>query len=143
MEELSFQIKKIDIVESCVLAPKVPLTKNAIFQFNTSVNPQWNQKIGLILACGVEVKDEENKVLLGNVRTLFTFTLQGVKTKIDKDTIVLPDEFLSTIVSISISTLRGILFSQFRGTYLQNAVMPIIDPKLFNFAKTKIKASTT
>ena len=44
----------------------------------------------------------------------------------------LPTDIIVTINSISISTIRGIMFSTFKGTYLHNAFLPIIDPKSFN-----------
>lgn len=42
-----------------------------------------------------------------------------------------PDNILVTFNSISISTMRGLMFAQFKGTFLHNAILPIIDPGSF------------
>lgn len=47
--------------------------------------------------------------------------------KLNKDNLyVIPQEIENIIRTISISTSRGILFSELRGTYLHNAILPII-----------------
>ncbi|MBL0233813.1 MAG: hypothetical protein IPQ08_09120 [Chitinophagaceae bacterium] len=38
---------------------------------------------------------------------------------------------VSTLVSISISTVRGIVFSRTQGTSLGSVILPIVDPKKF------------
>jgi hypothetical protein len=47
----------------------------------------------------------------------------------------LPSDIIIAMNSISISTIRGIMFSTFKGTYLHNAFLPVIDPKSFNVDK--------
>ena len=46
------------------------------------------------------------------------------------------DIFISTLNSISISTTRGMMFSAFRGTFLHNAILPLIDPAFKEEDKT-------
>ena len=53
---------------------------------------------------------------------------------VDKE-VKLPSDIIIAINSISISTIRGIMFSTFKGTYLHNAFLPVIDPKAFNIEK--------
>ncbi len=59
---------------------------------------------------------------------------QHVADEIDKEL-----KPLSVIIiamnSISISTLRGIMFSTLKGAYLRNAILPVIDPKSFHVNK--------
>ena len=43
----------------------------------------------------------------------------------------LPQEFITLLNSIALSTTRGVMFSQFRGTVLHNAILPIIAPAKF------------
>lgn len=42
------------------------------------------------------------------------------------NSIVLPKEFETILRTIAISTMRGIMFSELRGTYLHSAILPII-----------------
>ena len=44
---------------------------------------------------------------------------------------IIPIPFLHTLISISLSTSRGIMYSSFRGTFLQKAILPIVDPTSF------------
>jgi hypothetical protein len=46
----------------------------------------------------------------------------------------IPQALIEVLNSISISTTRGVMFSTFKGTFLHNAVLPIIDPRQFQFA---------
>jgi hypothetical protein len=52
-----------------------------------------------------------------------------IKTSVNAYNI--PNDVMVTLISLSISTLRGIMFDQLRGTYLHNAFLPILDPKEF------------
>jgi hypothetical protein len=49
----------------------------------------------------------------------------------------LPRVELLEINSISMDTLRGIMFSKFMGTYLHNAILPIIDSEQFIYEPIK------
>jgi hypothetical protein len=63
----------------------------------------------------------------------FIFEIPDLKEYVDPKNNIpkLPEEFLTTINSISISTVRGVMFSQFKGTFLHNAILPVVDPKSF------------
>jgi|GEM_PF-1226142 len=51
--------------------------------------------------------------------------------EIDGDKFRLPDDLLVNFVSIAYSTARGILFSKTQGSYLNQFILPLIDPKEF------------
>lgn len=62
-----------------------------------------------IIACFFEVEDFDNAILLNE---------QGLH--------VIPPELDMTIRPVSISTARGIIYSELKGTYLQNSIMPVV-----------------
>ena len=64
-------------------------------------------KIGV--SCLFEIEDFEN-VLLMNEHGLY----------------VVPPALEATIKPVAVSTARGVMYSEFRGTYLNNAVLPVI-----------------
>lgn len=74
-----------------------------------------------------------------NFQKFYVPELETLNDYYDKETnsVFLPEPLILTLNSISISTLRGIIYSEFRGTFLQNATLPIIDPKVY----TKIDPS--
>lgn len=64
-------------------------------------------KIGI--SCLFEIVDFENKILQ-NEEGLFT----------------IPAHLEALVKPVAISTARGVMYSEFRGTYLNNAVLPVI-----------------
>jgi len=51
-----------------------------------------------------------------------------IKPNSDKDGFNIPNAILINLVTISISTVRGILFEKLKGTIVQNEIYPLIDP---------------
>lgn len=79
----------------------------------------------------VTVIYDEDKSVHASIKVAFTFGIDNFADFKSGDDVDFPDQFLVSMVSISISTLRGIMYSQFRGTFLNNTILPIIDPKSF------------
>ncbi len=44
-------------------------------------------------------------------------------------TMIIPDSLSEILNSVSISTTRGVMHSTLKGTFLNNAILPIIDTK--------------
>ena len=53
----------------------------------------------------------------------------------DSNSIMIPDQFVHTLLSISLSTSRGILAAKTEGTILKKIYMPVMNPAGFK-AKT-------
>ena len=67
----------------------------------------------------------------GSLTANCIFEVENMNDFMDTKTrnINLPEEFVITLNSITISTARGIMFNQFKGTFLHNAILPIIKPE--------------
>src|SRR5688572_23439090 len=68
---------------------------------------------------------------LAELDVIFTFKVVALKTKIKQDTkrkYLIPDLLDEWLNNIVIATSRGILYSEFRGTFVDNAILPFIDP---------------
>jgi hypothetical protein len=48
----------------------------------------------------------------------------------------IPDPIVETLNILTIGTARGIMFSEFKGTWLHSNFLPVIDPK--SFKQTKV-----
>lgn len=71
---------------------------------------------------------------LAKIRVGFGYLFQNLD-KIDLDGgRLLPRHLADMLNSISISTTRGILFSELRGTKLQKLILPIVSPQNLNRA---------
>jgi hypothetical protein len=55
--------------------------------------------------------------------------------KKDSEEFEIPEFFNTTINSISLSTIRGIMYSHFKGTFLHNTILPIVNPVDFKREK--------
>ena len=135
---ISFQIKAIELLDSCLNAPKQPLTTNTVFQFEIDLEHRLNvdEKV-VIVVCLVSIYNGKKEELLGQLKSSCIFLIDDLQVYINSKTkaLELPEYFATSLNSISISTTRGLMFSFFRGTFLHNAVLPIVDPQSFSIEK--------
>ena len=93
-----------------------------------TVKIQTDIKCVLILV-EVNIANKSNSKILGGVTVVYYFEVSDFDKLIilnDQGLYVIPPDFLNTVQPACISTTRGIIYSEFRGTFLQNAIMPII-----------------
>ena len=82
----------------------------------------------------IETKEEFAELKVENIFELKPFK-DVIKSK-SENSYDIPDAVLHNLVSLSISTVRGILSEKLKGTIVQNEVYPLIDPTLlFNNKK--------
>lgn len=108
-----------------------PLTNfNSSFQFKVeptteTVSCKVSVKVSIIetkeLFCELIV---ENDFIVKPLNEI----IRGKHDEIEGDSYGLPTEVLRTIVSLSISTVRGILYEKLKGTIIQDEIYPIINP---------------
>ena len=137
--QIPFQFKNIEILEVNISFPGQIIQENITYHYNINIQHRINQENKLILVdTSIEILHQDKKTRLGFIKATCTFfveTLLDYYLEKDKKLIKLPKPFITSLNSISISTTRGIMFSQFRGTYLHNAILPVIDPNGFKLEK--------
>jgi hypothetical protein len=133
--QIPFQIKNIEILDVNLAFPGQIIQDNKTFHYNIHLQHRINQENKLIFVdTSIEILHQDKKTKLGFIKAsciYFVETLLDYRSKNDGQLIDLPKVFITTLNSISISTTRGIMFSYYRGTFLHNAVLPIIDPKSY------------
>lgn len=136
--DINFQIKGMELLESKLNAPKEPLPQNPFFQFDLKIEHRLHSdKKLLIVICDVSIMDEEKSRVFGQLKGSCVFWIKNMEEYLDKNNhLTLPAEFITTLNSISISSIRGLMFSYFRGTFLHQAILPVIDPKMMGNKKT-------
>jgi hypothetical protein len=138
--EIQFTFKLLNIE---LLGLKLEKLKNPLDEGH-----QLNYQIGL--EHKIDVKNElvfvgmhvniidiaDNNYCYGAIDTSCNFQIHNIDNFIVKKTglVDLPQQVIVTLNSIAISTSRGIMFSELKGTHLHGAILPIIDP--VQFAKT-------
>lgn len=134
LENISFQIRGMEILDSCLNAPTSPLPPNPQFQFDLAIEHRINLENNFVIViCKVGIRNESKETIFGELRGSCIFFVEKLKDYFDQQTnkLSLPDDFVVTLNSVTISSMRGLMFSFFRGTFLHQAVLPIIDPKSF------------
>lgn len=131
---VSFQLKRIELLDFCFNHPKQQIPARMVFNFEIKIEHKIladNNYIAVVVT--IEINNGQRESKLGSIMVSCLFEIPELKEYIDpnNNTPKLPEEFLTTINSISISTVRGVMFSQFSGTFLHNAILPVVDPNSF------------
>ena len=132
VKSVSFQLKGIELLDFSLNHPKNEIPVNRVFNFEIKVEHKIlveNNIIAVVIT--IDIYNDPKEAKLGSLMASCIFEIPGLKAYIDPKINLpeFPQDFLTTLNSISISTVRGLMFSQFRGTFLHNAILPVVDPK--------------
>lgn len=78
---------------------------------NYMLNNRNIKLIELVLVCDFEIKNLSSFIKINNKK------------------FILPDDLLKTLIDLTYSTARGIIFSKTQGSFLNQFILPVIDPK--------------
>lgn len=128
---INIQLKGIEVLDACINHPKYAMPELKIFHFEIKLEHKINtEKKFIAVLMYVDVYSDQIEAKLGSLTSSCIFDIADFDISTNsKNKVVFPDEFLTAINSISISTTRGIMYNQFKGTFLHNALLPIVDPK--------------
>jgi len=135
---VNFQIKGVELMESCINPSINPVAPEMVFNFDINLEHRINPENDiLIVVCSISVFDEKREDQLGKLKAGCIYLIKDLKRFVNAETkaLELPEAIATTLNSVSISTTRGLMFSMFRGTYLHNAVLPVVDPTSFTMQK--------
>ncbi len=139
--KIMYGLKSIRVNSFSIETPKKKVSEKEPVLYDFNVVPEIKYNIGenLILVGlqgTVTIKETSEKVLEINVAFIYaakdlgSFVVQNengiwdFKDKKDEGLII-------TLLSISLSTLRGIIYEKTRGTIMDSVVMPVMDPSTF------------
>lgn len=135
---VNFQIKGIELLEINLKNPQIPLEPERTYNFNVNIEQRINNEEKLVIVVtSVDVIYEEDQQCHASIKTSCIFLIENFQDFLVANTnqVNFPDQFVITLNSISLSTTRGIMFSSFKGTFMHNVYMPIVNPSSFNMAK--------
>lgn len=133
-QQFAFQVKGIELLDLKLNMPEQPLPVQNTFHFNINLEQRINTELKLIIVMvAVDVLNEDKKTLLASMKASCIFEVANIDEFLTENAqqVALPDNILVMLNSVSISTIRGLMFAQFKGTFLHNAILPIIDPNSF------------
>jgi hypothetical protein len=130
----SFQIKAIELLDYSMVAPQQQQSGITTNQFDIKIEHRYTiEKNRVFVVCTISIYNEQKNQLLGSLKSSCMYHVENLESFFEQNTksLQLPDQLVITLNSIAVSTTRGLMFSQFRGTSLHNAVLPVIDPTSF------------
>jgi hypothetical protein len=133
-KSVSFQLKGIELLDFCFNHPKKLIPAQMVFNFDIKLEHKILAEDSVIaVVVTIDIHNDQKEMKLGSLMVSCIFEIPNLKEYIDPKINIpeLPENFLTTLNSISISTVRGVMFSHFRGTFLHNAILPVVDPKSF------------
>ncbi len=128
-------MKGIEILDVKIIQPEQPLQMQTVFQFNLNIEHKVNpdKKLVIVIA-NITVLNDDKKSELGAAKISSIFEISDFETYTDneKKQVKFPDNILKELNNTAISTSRGVMFGLFKGTFLHNAVLPMIDSETFS-----------
>lgn len=134
----NIQLKGIELLNVYFNHPKQSTADFNIFHFEIKIEHKTDiEKKTVITIIDIDTFNEPGDLKLGSITASCIFEIANMSDFADLggNTISLPNEFIDTINRITISTARGMMFSQFRGTFLHHAFLPIVDVLSFNIKR--------
>ena len=127
-ENIKHQIIGIDLLDSSITAPPpiIPSATMSQFELNVQHHIALNQNL-IFVNCRVAILNNTKEITYGSLSSSCTFEFSDLQSFFDGKKVNLPADVVLSINSVAVSTTRGMLFSLCRGTYLHQAIMPVID----------------
>jgi hypothetical protein len=131
---LAFSLTNISIIKKYFDQPDIaankPLHTNIELNLEVRIDRERKQLLDTV---HLTVTPSENENIAAGLSVVCVFRIDNFEevVTIQDESVHIPENILQTLHIISIGTVRGILFSEFRGTWLENAILPIVDPGSF------------
>jgi len=126
-QSIDFKLKAIEVLGVNLVRPKAPLASKTTFEFNIKMEHKIKLEDSLVIVVTIiTILNNDNE--LGSFIASCVFELTKIDSFIDSVTHLpkFPSNLLDEFNSITISTVRGLMFSNFKGTFLHNAILPVI-----------------
>jgi hypothetical protein len=135
-QNISFRIEGIELLEYAIIAPDQIIEPQAVFKFDINIEHRFNlENNNVFVIVAIHIFLQETGIKVGNAKISCIYKVERLQNYVDNtNQVSFPQDFIISLNSISLSTCRGVIFALFRGTFLHNAILPIVDPKSFQIA---------
>jgi len=132
-QEYSFSLKRIQLLEKSLgIVAKRENDDSYDFDISMKINIDQVKQLSIhMFAVKIKLKaDSRQLASLAIVCVFEIYKFDQVFKTTHTDT-GLPQGLLNLLNTVVIGTMRGVMFSEFRGTALDNAILPVLDPSRF------------
>lgn len=134
-KEINFRITGAELFEANLNPQDDNLKDNQVFNYDIRLEHKHNISTQtLLVVCKVTIRGQEKAEVYGRYKAGCSFYIENIDEFVkDKEgeIIDIPQDFIITLNSLTISTVRGMMASFYRGTYLHDTILPIVNPALF------------
>ncbi len=135
------QMTAIELLESSLTLPSNSDLSITDYDFNVSIESKVDSDLKLIfIIVSIEIRNDDQSLILGSVRVSCIFNIVNFEEMItpnSKGILQINTSLAEMLNSASISTTRGVMFGIFKGTFLHNATLPIVNPNIISAKLTK------
>ena len=128
--EKPFKIHGIELISFSIQPLQVREYHKEAFEFNIQQEQKTNAEKRLIIVfTTVTIRETEKDLILAQLQVGCGYEVSDFESflKREKDgTFLIPHELNISVSRISLATTRGILYTQLRGSYLQNSTLPLL-----------------
>lgn len=127
--EINIKLHGVELISSS-LNQRPATFQGTTYNFNIRVDTRLDIERKLIVSLvKVEITEVQNKDILYSISVAIGIEVldfeKVIKPTQEKEPII-PQQLDAVVKTVSISTTRGVMYSELRGTYLHNAFLPII-----------------
>ena len=135
-QNIEYKLKAIEVLDINLVRPKTLLASKTTFQFNIKMEHKIKLEESLIIVVStINILNNENNLATYTASCVFELSNLGTFNNPKTNLPEFPQNLLEEFNAITISTVRGLMFSSFKGTFLHNAILPVIDSKSFTVNK--------
>ncbi len=136
-QAVSYKLSAVELLNMEMKHPQQDNVDLSTFHFDLKLQHRVNTEKQLVFVITtINVMNQDKSVQMAMMQTSCILEVQNIQQLVDSENNVkFPNSFLDEINSISISTTRGIMYSEFKGTFLHKAFLPVF--KAENLKKNK------
>jgi len=128
--EKPFKIHGIELISFSIQPQQYREYRKETLEFNIQQEHKTNvEKRLIIVFTTVTIRETEKDMILAQLQVACGYEISPFESLIKKDKdgdFVIPHDLNVAVSRISIATTRGILYTQLRGSYLQNSTLPVL-----------------
>jgi DNA helicase TIP49 (TBP-interacting protein) len=127
-EPIEYALQSIEVVSKSMTERPAQAGPLFFFEVNITTRVKAEDKVVIPLV-NIKIKEGNTNQLLAEIVVGVIFVVIEFDKYIvlnSEGLYVIPQILEQTINPISISTARGVMFCEFRGSYLHNAILPVI-----------------
>lgn len=138
-ESFSFSLAKIDLIEKSFNVLNTPNKKDDfIFDISLTIG-QHVESMECVYHMQVSITGKTSGKKIGSIGIICVFHIAKYSEYVVGLNRSLPLPYLYILNAVVIGTMRGIMFGEFRGTILESAYLPVLDPRELKGNQAQIK----